>query len=103
VVIGDVFPSAERGKDYGYDAIGYHVGAAVGVLFGGVIVTCCSWQWILRITVPIGEVALLVALRVLKDRGGRVLKPGSDCEGDACQPVGTLGAAARHRSRPGPW
>lgn len=71
-VIADIFPPEERGKAYGYNAIGWNVGAVLGVLLGGLIVTYFSWRWIFWINVPIGVVALVVALRVLRDHDARV-------------------------------
>jgi MFS family permease len=40
-------------------------GAAAGVLFGGVITTCLSWQWIFFINVPIGVATVILALRLV--------------------------------------
>jgi len=71
-VIADIFPPQQRGRAYGYNAIGWNVGAVVGVLLGGLIVTYFSWRWIFWINVPIGVVALLVAWRVLRDHDVRV-------------------------------
>ncbi|MHB8191618.1 MAG: MFS transporter [Ferrimicrobium sp.] len=70
-VIADTFPPERRGRAYGYNAIGWNIGAVLGVVLGGVIVTYFSWRWIFWINVPIGIVALVVALRVLHDQGER--------------------------------
>ncbi|MGC8481143.1 MAG: MFS transporter, partial [Acidimicrobiales bacterium] len=70
-VIADTFPPHTRGRAYGYNAIGWNVGAVLGVLLGGVLVTYVSWRWIFGINVPIGIAAYLVALMVLKDKGKR--------------------------------
>lgn len=70
-VIADTFPPHARGRAYGYNAIGWNVGAVLGVLLGGVLVTYVSWRWIFGINVPIGIAAYLVALLVLKDKGER--------------------------------
>jgi EmrB/QacA subfamily drug resistance transporter len=70
-VIADTFPPQVRGRAYGYNAIGWNVGAVLGVLLGGVLVTYVSWRWIFGINVPIGIAAYLVALLVLKDKGER--------------------------------
>ncbi|WP_298446398.1 MFS transporter, partial [Ferrimicrobium sp.] len=34
-VIADTFPPEQRGKAYGYNAIGWNIGAVLGVLLGG--------------------------------------------------------------------
>ena len=43
----------------------------LGILLGGLITTYVSWRWIFGINVPIGIAAILLALRVLRDRGER--------------------------------
>ncbi len=70
-VIADLFPPERRGRAYGYNAVGWSVGAVLGIVLGGLLVTYTSWPWIFWINVPIGIAALLLALRVLHDRGGR--------------------------------
>jgi EmrB/QacA subfamily drug resistance transporter len=71
-VIADLYPPQERGRAYGFNALGWTLGAVLGVLLGGVIVTYVSWRWIFWINVPIGIGALVLALRVLHERGARV-------------------------------
>ncbi|MFC0080881.1 MFS transporter [Aciditerrimonas ferrireducens] len=70
-VIADLFPPERRGRAYGFNAIGWSVGAVLGIVLGGLIVTYISWRWIFWINVPIGAAAVLLALRVLHDRGER--------------------------------
>ena len=70
-VIADTFPKEQRGRAYGFNSIGFNTGAVLGVVLGGVIVTYVSWRWIFWINVPIGIGAVVVAKRVLLDRGGR--------------------------------
>ncbi len=69
-IIADIFPPNQRGRAYGYTSIGWNVGAVLGILAGGVLVTYLSWRWIFWINVPIGIVALVLALRsLLSDHG----------------------------------
>jgi EmrB/QacA subfamily drug resistance transporter len=71
-IIADIFPPHLRGRAYGYTSIGWNVGAVLGILAGGVIVTYLSWRWIFWINVPIGALALFLALRALpSDQGHR--------------------------------
>lgn len=70
-VIADTFPPEKRGRAYGFTAVGWSVGAILGILLGGVIVTYVSWRWVFWINVPAGIVAILLALRVLRDKGER--------------------------------
>jgi EmrB/QacA subfamily drug resistance transporter len=70
-IISELYPPQERGRAYGYNAFGFSFGSILGVLLGGVMVTYVSWQWIFWINVPIGVLALVLAQRVLHDRGER--------------------------------
>jgi EmrB/QacA subfamily drug resistance transporter len=70
-VIADLFPREKRGKAYGYNGIAWSLGAVLGIVLGGAIVTYFSWRWIFWINVPIGLAAVALALRVLRDPGER--------------------------------
>ncbi|HLH66801.1 MAG TPA: MFS transporter [Solirubrobacteraceae bacterium] len=70
-VIADLFPPEQRGRAYGYTGIGWSLGAVLGIVLGGAIVTYISWRWIFWINVPIGLGAVVVALRVLHEGGER--------------------------------
>ncbi|MGH2871287.1 MAG: MFS transporter, partial [Solirubrobacteraceae bacterium] len=70
-VIADLFPPQQRGRAYGYTGVGWSLGAVVGIVLGGAIVTYISWRWIFWINVPIGLGAVALAVRVLHDRGER--------------------------------
>src|SRR3954453_6505452 len=70
-VIADLYPRERRGRAYGFTALGWTVGAVVGVVLGGLIVTYLSWRWIFWINVPTGVIAIAGALRVLRDTGAR--------------------------------
>ena len=70
-VIADTFPPEQRGRAYGFNAIGWNTGSVLGIVLGGVIVTYVSWRWVFWINVPIGLAAFVVATRVLHDRGVR--------------------------------
>ncbi|MDA8296342.1 MAG: MFS transporter [Actinomycetota bacterium] len=66
-VIADLFPREQRGRAYGYNSVGFSVGAVAGILLGGAIVTYVSWRWIFWINVPIGLLGVGLALRVLNE------------------------------------
>ncbi|MEV6345258.1 MFS transporter [Actinoplanes sp. NPDC051851] len=70
-IISELYPPKERGRAFGYNALGFSFGSVIGVLLGGLMVTYVPWQWIFWINVPIGAVALLLAQRVLRDQGER--------------------------------
>src|SRR5215831_2728747 len=71
-VIADLYPRERRGRAYGFTSLGWTIGAVLGVVLGGLIVTYMSWRWIFWINVPTGIVAIGIALRVLHDKGERV-------------------------------
>jgi EmrB/QacA subfamily drug resistance transporter len=71
-VIADLYPRERRGRAYGLTSLGWTIGAVLGVVLGGLIVTYISWRWIFWINVPTGAVAIVIALRVLRDRGERI-------------------------------
>lgn len=89
-VIADTFPPERRGRAYGYNAASWNIGAVLGILLGGVIVTYVSWRWIFWINVPVGIVAFLLALRILHDGGERRRQP-LDLLGMATLGLGVFG------------
>jgi EmrB/QacA subfamily drug resistance transporter len=84
-VIADLYPRERRGRAYGFTAVGWTMGAVLGIVLGGLIVTYISWRWVFWINVPVGVVALAVATRVLHDRAERTRRrldlPGMTCLG----------------------
>ena len=70
-VIADLYPPERRGRAYGYNSVGWSLGAVLGIVVGGLIVTYISWRWIFWINVPIGAAALILATRVLHEHGER--------------------------------
>ena len=85
-IIADTVPPAERGRAYGLTAIGWNVGAVLGILLGGLIITFVNWRYIFFINLPIGTAGLLMGLRVLRERSPRMAR-GLDLPG-----TGLLGA-----------
>ena len=84
-VIADLYPRELRGRAYGFTSVGWTIGAVIGIVLGGVIVTYVSWRWIFWINVPVGVAALAVATRVLRERAERTRRrldlPGMICLG----------------------
>ncbi len=84
-VIADLYPRERRGRAYGFTSVGWTMGAVIGIVLGGLIVTYISWRWVFWINVPVGAAALAVATRVLRDRGERTRRrldlPGMICLG----------------------
>ncbi len=69
-VIADHFEPHERGRAFGYTAIGWNFGAILGIFLGGFLTTI-DWRLIFFINIPIGFVIILFAIYKLHD----VVKP----------------------------
>jgi EmrB/QacA subfamily drug resistance transporter len=70
-VLADNFPPERRGRAFGFNAVGWNIGAILGILLGGLIITYIDWRWIFWINVPTGIAALALAIPFLHDRGHR--------------------------------
>ncbi len=64
-IISEHFPPAARGRAFGYTAMGWSVGAVLGIALGGVLTTFVGWRFIFYINIPIGIVAVALGLRYL--------------------------------------
>jgi EmrB/QacA subfamily drug resistance transporter len=54
IVIGDLFPPAERGKYQGLISAVFGVSAIIGPILGGFITDAFSWHWVFYINIPLG-------------------------------------------------
>ena len=73
-IIADTFPAHARGRAYGMTSIGYNTGAVLGILLGGLIITFVNWRYIFFINLPIGVTALIMGVRVLRERSPRLAR-----------------------------
>lgn len=66
IVICDLVPLRERGTYMGavFGMVG--IGAALGPLFGGLLVTYSTWRWAFYMALPIGGVAILLLFAFLR-------------------------------------
>ena len=80
------FPHEERGKATSTMGIAMMVAPTLGPVLGGYLVSSFGWQWAFFINVPVGIIAVILALRVLKPMPGL---PGTRFDG-----IGFLTAAA---------
>jgi MFS family permease len=64
-LIADTFPRERRGRAFGFTALGWSVGAVLGILLGGVITTAIGWRYVFFINIPIGAVALAIGHRTV--------------------------------------
>ena len=56
-------------------------GGAVGLLLGGMLTSLLSWQWIFFVNVPVGVVAIALALRFVPESRGENVRGGVDIAG----------------------
>ncbi|EQD54640.1 multidrug resistance protein, partial [mine drainage metagenome] len=68
-IVADNIPGTGRGRAFGYLAMGWSVGATLGIVLGGIITTLLGWRFIFYINVPIGALALYWGIRYLRDHG----------------------------------
>ena len=64
-IITRVFPRNERGRALGLNGTFVALGSMIGPPVGGIIVSILSWQYIFLINVPIGILALALAMKTL--------------------------------------
>ncbi|MGH2457338.1 MAG: MFS transporter [Chloroflexota bacterium] len=70
-IITEAFPAEERGQAMGINSVVWAVGSIAGPLIGGLILSGASWRWVFLVNVPIGIVATLAALLLLRDISSR--------------------------------
>jgi EmrB/QacA subfamily drug resistance transporter len=66
-IIADTFEPQKRGRAFGFTAVGWSVGAMLGILLGGVLTTFVGWRYIFYINVPIGIIATYFCLKYIRD------------------------------------
>lgn len=69
-IITAVFPSTERGKALGVNAISISAGLAIGPSLGGLITSLLGWRYAFLINIPIGLFGLYWAYRIIPDLKG---------------------------------
>ena len=67
-MITNAFPSHERGRALGLNAVIVALGVSVGPPLGGFITAYLTWRWIFYVNVPIGIVGIFLTLRVLTEK-----------------------------------
>lgn len=67
------FPTSERGRVLGLNALIVALGISVGPTLGGVITQFLTWRWIFYVNVPLGIIGFIATVRLLQNprRGPR--------------------------------
>jgi len=94
-LIQELFQGAERGRAFGILGATVGLATATGPVVGGLIITLIAgpdaWRWVFYVNVPIGLVALLLAVRWVPARsGGRRGDTRLDLIGSLLLGVGVL-------------
>ena len=74
VIIGDLFPPAERGKYMGIVASVFGISSVIGPTLGGFITDSLSWRWVFFINLPLGAIILIaffIAFPDIRPKGER--------------------------------
>ena len=81
-VIVTMFPgSREQARAIGVFSFTAAAGGSIGLLAGGVFTQAVNWHWIFFVNLPIGIVAVALALRLLESERGIGLREGADVVG----------------------
>jgi EmrB/QacA subfamily drug resistance transporter len=78
-----VFPAHQRGLALGIWGAMAGVAGAVGPTLGGVLTEYVGWHWIFLINVPVGLVAVLAGLVIIRESRDPEAMPGIDLPGTA--------------------
>ncbi len=73
-IVTEAFPRGELGRAMGLNAITFALGAIIGPVLGGLILTFADWRWIFFVNVPVGIAATIwgyLKLREISSRNAR--------------------------------
>lgn len=73
-----IYPHSKLGRGMGINSFVVAVSSAAGPTIAAAILSVASWQWLFLINVPLGIVALLLALKFLPANSARGSKPKFD-------------------------
>jgi EmrB/QacA subfamily drug resistance transporter len=73
-IVTESFPPNERGRALGISGTIVSLGSITGPTLGGLIISLVGWHWIFFVNLPVGIIAVYMAIRfipALKPRGGQ--------------------------------
>jgi EmrB/QacA subfamily drug resistance transporter len=74
-LIQQLFTGEERGRAFGFFGATVGISAAAGPLLGGLLISAFGaeegWRWVFYVNVPVGLVAMVLAVRLLPKASGR--------------------------------
>lgn len=65
-IVGDLFPSHNRGVPLGIMGASAEAGGVIGPLWGGIIIKYLSWHWVFWINLPLGAAVIALTLILIK-------------------------------------
>lgn len=75
ILIGDIFPPAERGKWQGIVGAVFGISSVLGPLVGGYLTDQWSWHWVFFINLPIGVVSAAILMLAMPPRACSERRP----------------------------
>lgn len=84
------FPAQERGKALGIQATMTYLGLTVGPSVGGWLADALSWRAVFYLNIPVGMVAIFLALRHVPRDSPETERPGFDLAGAAAFALGLV-------------
>jgi EmrB/QacA subfamily drug resistance transporter len=70
-IVTEAFPPGELGRAMGLNTITFAVGAIIGPILGGIILTLANWRWVFFINVPVGLFGTIWAYKQLRELSKR--------------------------------
>jgi len=81
IIIGDLFPPAERGKYAGFLSGVFGISSVIGPTLGGLITDNLSWNWVFFINVPLGIIIIFLFIFFFPHLRPDIKKPKIDYGG----------------------
>ncbi len=80
-VVGDMFPSSERGRILGLIGATFGIAFLIGPVVASVLLVWASWQWIFLINLPVAAIVFVMSARALPSRTDMRALPPFDYAG----------------------